>query len=85
LADWGYDTEALIAKAKESGMAPVIPPRKNRKEQRLYDKALYKHRHLVENLVTTRSGPTRFTPFPKITTKQVGFLFELGRKGVYKE
>ena len=30
-------------------MEVVIPPKKNRKEQRAYDKALYKIRHLVEN------------------------------------
>ena len=29
-------------------MEPVIPPKKNRKEQRGYDKCLYKLRHLVE-------------------------------------
>ena len=32
------------------GMEPVIPPpRSHRKEQRYYDRALYKLRHLVEN------------------------------------
>ena len=30
-------------------MEVVIPPKKNRKEQREYDKELYKIRHLVEN------------------------------------
>jgi transposase len=30
-------------------MTPVIPPKKNRLDQRAYDKALYKLRHLVEN------------------------------------
>ena len=30
-------------------MKSVIPPKKNRKEQRSYDDALYKLRHLVEN------------------------------------
>ena len=30
-------------------MEAVIPPRKNRKDQRAYDKHLYKLRHLVEN------------------------------------
>ena len=30
-------------------MDPVIPPKSNRKEQRDYDRALYKLRHLVEN------------------------------------
>ena len=48
LADRGYDSNELIDKAVESGCQPVIPPRKNRKEQRDYDKALYRVRHLVE-------------------------------------
>ncbi|MCI9165337.1 MAG: hypothetical protein HFF65_10470 [Oscillospiraceae bacterium] len=30
-------------------MEAVIPPKKNRKEQREYDKYLYKLRHLAEN------------------------------------
>jgi transposase len=30
-------------------MVSVIPPRKNRKNPREYDKNLYKKRHLVEN------------------------------------
>ena len=49
LADKGYDSDAIVEQAKVQGMNPVIPPRKNRKDQRLYGKALYKHRHLVEN------------------------------------
>ena len=49
LADPGYDSNELTDKAVESGCQPVIPPRKNRREQRDYDKALYRVRHLVEN------------------------------------
>jgi transposase len=49
LADRGYDSNEIIEKAEKQGMNVVIPPKKNRKEQRAYDKALYKHRHLVEN------------------------------------
>ena len=49
LADKAYDTQAILDKAKSQGMAIVIPPKKNRKEQRGYDKHLYKIRHLVEN------------------------------------
>lgn len=30
-------------------MSVVIPPKRNRKEQRKYDESLYKLRHLVEN------------------------------------
>jgi len=49
LADKGYDSDAVIKQAKDQGMNPVIPPRKNRTEQRPYDEELYKLRHLVEN------------------------------------
>ena len=49
LADKGYGSDAIIELATEQGMKAQIPPRKNRKEQREYDKELYKLRHLVEN------------------------------------
>ena len=49
LADRGYDTNDILAYAVSAGMQAVIPPKKNRKEQREYDKYLYKLRHLVEN------------------------------------
>ena len=49
LADRAYDTDKILDKAKEAGMEPVIPPKKNRKNKREYDKYLYKLRHLVEN------------------------------------
>ena len=35
--------------AESLGMKACIPPRKNRKVQRDYDRRLYKARHLVEN------------------------------------
>ena len=49
LADRGYDTDEIIKKAKAAQIEPVIPPKSNRKEQRSYDTAIYKLRHLVEN------------------------------------
>ena len=49
LADRGYDSDAIVEQAKNQGMKAVIPPRKNRKMQREYDKEIYKLRHLVEN------------------------------------
>ena len=49
IADNGYDSDAIVAQAKEQGMTAVIPPRKTRTTQRRYDKDLYKLRHLVEN------------------------------------
>ena len=49
LADKGYDSNVIIEAAKLNGMEPVIPPRKNRKDQRYFDREIYKLRHLVEN------------------------------------
>jgi transposase len=49
IADKGYDSDDIVEKAHARGIVPVIPPRKNRKEQREYDEHLYKQRHLVEN------------------------------------
>ena len=49
LADRGYDTDEIISYALDVGMEPVIPPKRNRKELREYDKYLYRMRHLVEN------------------------------------
>lgn len=45
----GYDSDAVVTQAEASGMNAVIPPRRNRKQPRNYDNALYRHRHLVEN------------------------------------
>ena len=49
LADRGYDSDAMVNQAIGQGMNAVIPPKRNRKEQRFFDKDLYKTRHLVEN------------------------------------
>ena len=49
LADKAYDTNEIIDAATERGMNPVIPPKRNRREKRTYDQALYRLRHLVEN------------------------------------
>jgi len=49
LADKAYDTNEIIENATGQGMQTIIPPKKNRKCQRSYDKEIYKLRHLVEN------------------------------------
>ena len=53
LADRGYDSDAIVEKAEKAGMKTVIPPRKNRKVQREYDKELYKLWRWVENAFLT--------------------------------
>ena len=49
LADRGYDSDTIIEQARKQDMEAVIPPKRNRRTQRFYDKELYKLRHLVEN------------------------------------
>ncbi len=50
IADRGYDAEArVLAPLREAGKAAVIPPKRNRKEQRDYDRDLYAARHLIEH------------------------------------
>ena len=50
LADRGYDAEArVLAPLREAGTVAVIPPKRDRKEQRAYDAILYEARHLIEN------------------------------------
>jgi transposase len=49
LADKAYDTNEILLLAKANGIEAVIPPKKNRLEQRWFDKEIYRLRHLVEN------------------------------------
>lgn len=49
IADKAYDTDAIVEQARAAQMQVVIPPKKNRIEQREFDQHIYKLRHLVEN------------------------------------
>jgi transposase len=49
LADKAYDTNEILQIVKAIGAEAVIPPKKNRKEQRDFDREFYRLRHLVEN------------------------------------
>ena len=50
LADKAYDAdERVLNRLKFMDCAAVIPQKSNRKKQRMYDKELYKSRHLIEN------------------------------------
>lgn len=49
MADKAFDANWLLQELDERGASAVIPPKSNRKQQRVYDKEAYKWRHLVEN------------------------------------
>lgn len=71
LADKGYDADDRVIRPLEAaGLTPVIPPKRNRKIRRDYDKALYKSRHLIENffckLKNYRAIATRYDKTARI-------------------
>jgi transposase len=75
IADKGYDTAELIEAVRARGAAAVIPPRSNRREQREYDKHLYKERHLVECFINKIKHYRRvFSRFEKLSKNYLGFL-----------
>ena len=56
-------------------MVPQIPPKKNRKEERVYDKHLYKERHKIECLFGFLKHYRRlFARFDKLKRNFTAFL-----------
>ena len=50
IVDKAYDAEArVLAPLREAGKAAVIPPKRDRRERREYDRHRYQARHLIEN------------------------------------
>jgi len=50
IADKGFDAdERVLEPLRKAGKTSVIPPKRNRRNPRNYDKDLYKSRHLIEN------------------------------------
>ena len=79
IADRAYDSDDLLRRIAEQEAEAVIPPRKNRKEQRDYDKHLYKERHLVECFFNKIKHYRRlFSRFEKLDKRYLGFLSFVG-------
>lgn len=75
IADKGYDSKDLIEAVTALEIQAVIPPRSNRREQRDYDKHLYKERHLVECFINKIKHYRRvFSRFEKLSKNYLGFL-----------
>ena len=49
IADRGYDADVLVAQSHNIGTQAVIPPKRNRKLHRVYDRELYKQRNRIEH------------------------------------
>jgi transposase len=75
IADRSYDSEEFLSLIAAKKAEAVIPPRKNRKEQREYDRHLYKERHLIECLFNKIKHYRRlFSRFEKLDQRLLGIL-----------
>jgi transposase len=69
LADKGYDSDAIVQHIASMGAIAVIPPKRNRKQQREYDKTLYKQRNRIERCFSRLKHFRRFaTRYEKLKT-----------------
>ena len=75
LADKAYDSDAIVAAAKQQGGEAVIPSKKNRKVPRDYDKHLYKDRKKVEWFINLIKQYRRVaTRYEKTARNFLGFV-----------
>jgi transposase len=73
--DKAYDSNAIRAKLEAKGLAPVIPPKDNRLEMIVYDKAQYTQRNKVERLFNKIKQFRRVaTRYEKLTATFLGFV-----------
>jgi transposase len=76
IGDKGYDSDAIVDAMETSGAIAVIPPKCNRKEQRYYDKHIYKERHLIEVLFNKLKQHRRIaTRYDKTAACYLGFVY----------
>lgn len=75
IADRSYDAHDFLQILLKTGAEVVIPPRKNRKESRDYDKHWYKERHLAECFINKIKHYRRiFSRFEKLARRYFGLL-----------
>ncbi len=75
ILDKAYDSDAVIQAARQQGGEAVIPPKKNRKVPRGYDKHLYKGRKEVEWFINLLKQYRRVaTRYEKTARNFLGFV-----------
>lgn len=80
LGDKTFDSEQIIKYIEKNGAISVIPPRKNRKEQREYPKDIYKNRNQIERFFN------HLKQFRRIATRYDKLLFSfLSLGGILKQ
>ena len=75
LGDKGYDADAILADLETRGVAPVIPPKRNRKVQPIIDGYVYALRNLVERCFSKLKHSRRLaTRYDKTADSFIGFV-----------
>jgi transposase len=75
IADKAYDSDAVVAAARRRGAEAVIPPKRNRKVPRDYDKHLYKERKKIEWFIGLLKQYRRVaTRYEKTARNFLGFV-----------
>jgi transposase len=75
IADKAFDSDALVRAVERRGAEAVIPPKKNRKCPRAYDKHLYKERKKVEWFINLLKRYRRVaTRYEKTARNFLGFV-----------
>lgn len=79
IGDPAYDSDDFRREIRDTGGAPVIPPRSGRREPASYDQHLYRERHLVECFINKIKHYRRiFSRFEKLSQRYLGFLQFVG-------
>ncbi len=75
IMDKAYDADKVLDYLESKSIIPVIPPTKNRKEQRDYGWHIYKERHLVECFINKiKQYRYIFSRFDKTSRNFMSFL-----------
>ena len=75
LADRAYDADRLMDAILDAGAEPVIPPRRHRKHQHAYDKALYEECNVIERFFIKLKQFRRVaTRYDKLLINFMGFV-----------
>ena len=76
ITDAGYDSDAFRADITARGAEAVIRPRKNRVQERPYDKGVYKLRNVIERFFHCLKQFRRVaTRYDKYTVRYLGFVY----------
>ena len=76
IGDKGYDSDPLVNKLKDRGIDAIIPPKKNRKQPREYDKIIYKERNKAERGFSFLKQYRRIaTRYEKTSRNFLGMIF----------